>query len=454
MTKKTFISFSGSIDSDGTDLVNRQKLLNATASKYANIDEVIAWTREDILHTDFYKKNQEILDNPRGAGYWAWKPYIILETLKKSGKDDWVIYCDVGKPFRKGDDIRSGNNNIGNTFFTPVDVLLEYAKQNKGFTPGVWIPHYGLAHIWTKRDCFVGMDCDSSIYHNSPHVQAGYSAWSNSDASIAFLEEWLRWCQEPSIITDNKNIHGKPNLEHFRDHRHDQSILTNLCVKHDITLFGPKDRSLNGYRNFNLIIKHMMLSRSHQQEQQLFSRLFSGKNPELPSFLQEILALLFLTELTQKSPKPNILLHADLDVLTWQRALPDVSIDLFNEASQRQKQDKKYEGIFITKANPHQLNKRIFSELYSALEPGSLLLFGSYPGHKNDEPLIDGTFSQFIAWLHRYQRLPEGFGDISDQRPNALTSGSIVNPLISYFNNDTSCFATLVKPKMYLLDQA
>ena len=449
MAKKIFINFSGSIDNQDKHLVNRQKLLNITASRYANIDEVIAWTRDDILNSDFYKKNQTILDNPRGAGFWAWKPYIILETLKKSAKDDWVIYCDVGKPFRRGDKCRSGNNNIGNAFYTPVDAMIEYAHKHKGFTPGVWIPHYGLAYVWTKRDCFVGMDCDSSVYHNSPHVQAGYSAWSNSDASIAFLEEWLRWCQNPDIITDNENVLGKANLEHFRDHRHDQSILTNLCIKHHVKIFGPKERSLNGYRNFNLILRHMMLSQSHEQVLNTFNSLFSGQTARLPAFLRELLSLLFLTELTEK---PRILLQADLDVLAWQKALPTACIDLFTETAQLKKHNRKYDGIFITRANQQQLNKQVFGELYSALKPGGLLLFGSFPGNKNDAPDAVGTFSQLMAWLHKNQCLPKGCGDMADQRPNALTSGSIVNPLISYFNNGASCFATLVKPKMYLLD--
>ncbi len=446
MAKTFFINFSGSVGEEDTALINRQRLLNITAKKFANIDEIVAWTRNDIINTPFYQENRYILDNPRGAGYWAWKPYIILETLKKAAKNDWVIYCDVGKPFRRGNVEKFGHQDIGNTFYTPVDSIIEYASKHNGFTPGVWIPHYGLAHVWTKRDCFVGMDCDDSTYHNSPHVQAGYSAWSKSQESIAFLEEWLRWCQEPNIITDDKNIFGKPNLEAFRDHRHDQSILSNLVVKHKIALFGPKERSLNGYRNFNLILKHMMLKQSHAQNKQIFSSLFNSKPPHLPIFLKEILELLFLTETCSGT---KILLQSDLDALAWQKALPTARFDLFLSESSLGN-DNAYDAIFITQASSLTLNKRLFGKLYSSLKPGGLITIGSYLGSKKDAPNANGNFSELMAWLHHHQCLPEGCGDIQDQRPHALTSGSIVNPLISHFNNDSSCFATLIKPKMYL----
>lgn len=32
-------------------------------------------------------------------------------------------------------------------------------------------------------------------------------------------------------MTDDDNVCGKPNLAGFREHRHDQSILTNLAIR-------------------------------------------------------------------------------------------------------------------------------------------------------------------------------------------------------------------------------
>ena len=51
-----------------------------------------------------------------------------------------------------------------NTTFNPI---IEFADQYDGFTIGVWIPHYGSAKVWSKRDCFVGIGCDTTEYHNT-----------------------------------------------------------------------------------------------------------------------------------------------------------------------------------------------------------------------------------------------------------------------------------------------
>ena len=449
MSQRFFINFSGSIDGEDPSLSQRQKILNFTAKKYANIDKTIAWTRQDILDTKFYQNNKEILDSPRGAGYWAWKPYIILETLKKAEPDDWVIYCDVGKPFRRGNLKRHGNANIGNAMYTAVDALIEYAQRHNGFTPGIWIPHYGLAHVWTKRDCFVVMDCDDAKFHNSPHVQAGYSAWSKNDASITFLEEWLSWCCNPAAITDNENILGKPNSKEFRDHRHDQAILSNLVTKKGIQPFGPKKRSLNGYRNFNIIIRHMMLSGALKKFSQQFATLFNSA--ELPAFSKEFVELLFLCEISSKN-NIKLLLQVEHDILKWQRALPNTSIDLLQQDNLQSSSAKQFDGIFISRAQPHHLKPQVFANLYHSLKPGGFLFIGPYKGSKDDAPSTTGTFSEFIAWLHLHQRFPQNCGANENQRPHALTSGNIVNPLVTYLNNGKTCYTAMVKPKIYLPD--
>ena len=42
------------------------------------------------------EKNKEILSRKRGSGYWLWKPYLILKTLKeKLNYGDYLIYIDA-----------------------------------------------------------------------------------------------------------------------------------------------------------------------------------------------------------------------------------------------------------------------------------------------------------------------------------------------------------------------
>ncbi|MDN3017798.1 hypothetical protein PH210_16485 [Paenibacillus sp. BSR1-1] len=72
-----------------------QARLNASALKFG-IDQVFSYQEKDIIGTEFFKKNDEILNQPRGAGYWLWKPYIILDVLSKIKENDIVVYSDSG----------------------------------------------------------------------------------------------------------------------------------------------------------------------------------------------------------------------------------------------------------------------------------------------------------------------------------------------------------------------
>ena len=91
MSKTYFISVSGSVGEQNNDLIERQRRLADSANSNANVDEVISWTRTQLLNSDFYLQNKRILDQPRGAGFWSWKPYIILQTLLFKLSEKWMV---------------------------------------------------------------------------------------------------------------------------------------------------------------------------------------------------------------------------------------------------------------------------------------------------------------------------------------------------------------------------
>jgi len=82
------------------------------------------------------------------------------------------------------------------------------------------------------------MDCDESIYKESPQVQATFSIWKKNADSIDFVQKWLKYGQDRRIITDDENTCGLPNDPQFIRHRWDQSILTNLVIKEGLIPFS------------------------------------------------------------------------------------------------------------------------------------------------------------------------------------------------------------------------
>jgi hypothetical protein len=197
---------------------NAQQWLARSALEFGRIDFVCAFSPSNIQHTKFYTAHRDILDAPRGAGYWLWKPYLILEKLTAVADGDFVIYWDCGRW-------------SGYRFLRAVDPLLEWADTlGDGAMPGVSVPHYGLNAKWTKRDCFIYMDCDSERFWQHPQIQGTYSVWKKTRATTHFVATWLRYCCDPRIITDAPNTCGLDNLPGFVEHRHDQSVLTNLVI--------------------------------------------------------------------------------------------------------------------------------------------------------------------------------------------------------------------------------
>ncbi len=178
---------------------------------------------EDIKKTSFYEENKKILDQERGCGYWLWKPYIIQETLKKIDKDDIVFYIDCADIF----DEKS------------LRIINEEMKNNSHlFLLGGYFNKQ-----YTKRDAFFYMNCDEPVYWNSIQCEAGINCFKNNNESEDFLSEWLNFCKDERIITDKENTCGLPNFSEFIDHRHDQSILTNLIIKYKKNFFSQTIRN-------------------------------------------------------------------------------------------------------------------------------------------------------------------------------------------------------------------
>jgi len=195
-----------------------QRLLNLSARK--NGIKYISsysdkWLRNQSV---FWIENNLILNQKKGCGYWIWKPFIILDALNKMRENDKLIYLDSGTLIIK----------------SILPLINELSDNN------VVLFRNG-SHInssWTKRDCFVLMNCDSDRYYNASQVLAGYILCKKNETTIKFIQEWLNYCLNYNIVSDSENITAHENNEGFKAHRHDQSILSILAEKHSIKLYN------------------------------------------------------------------------------------------------------------------------------------------------------------------------------------------------------------------------
>ena len=199
---------------------HRQWVLGTSAMLHGIVDAVTHWTPSSLRGTDFPNLAPDIGLEERGSGFWAWKPYIILRKLNELPAGDMVFYCDIGRryPFK--------------ILNRPLDPFLEWmAQTGQDFIPGLEIGWRGPLSTWTKQDAFVLTGMDHPAARSAPTVQASFSLWRAGPASRAFVGEWTEWCADRRLISDDPSTCGKPEHADFHEHRHDQSLLSLLCLR-------------------------------------------------------------------------------------------------------------------------------------------------------------------------------------------------------------------------------
>ena len=198
-----------------------EKLKESAAGK---VDNVLLYKESDI-DTDFYVKNAAHFKDKRGFGYWIWKSYFINKILKTASDDDVFFYVDAGN-FINGDDIQS-----------IYDICAKDKKgvvlfDNRDGSPD--ITNWKNAQ-WTKSDCFNLMGLNTPEYVQGNQVNAGYIMFRKTDFSVKFFSLFADACANYNIISDAPNITNNFNTS-FRDHRHDQSILSLLAIHYKVTI--------------------------------------------------------------------------------------------------------------------------------------------------------------------------------------------------------------------------
>ena len=224
------------------DLFRTSQQVNSTTGKTVGLfDEIISYSPKDI-DSEFYAMNKTILSQKKGNGYWLWKPYFIKKTLEVLNDGDFLFYCDSGSYFLKP--------------ITPIiNISLETGQDVIPFELML------MEKAWTKRDTFVLMDCDNPDFTDSNQRLGGFSLWRKSKFAMNVASEYLRFSQDPRIITDLENQFGYENYPEFKQHRHDQSIFSLLTKKYELQAYrdpsqwGNKSRHVYPQSKYDQLIE-------------------------------------------------------------------------------------------------------------------------------------------------------------------------------------------------------
>ena len=201
---------------DNTHVSALQKLLKSVET-YGKQFQILVFDKNNI-DPEFKNKYSNILNLRRGGGYWLWKPYIINEILKKINNNDIIFYLDANYYFVEE------FTNIYENYMKNNELLVWGNKPNEC----EW-----YMKNWCKMDVIRKYNMYDEVFNkNKKDCWAGAIIVKKTDNTIKYIQEWLDRCCIYEDITDSPS--KLPNHSEFRDHRHDQSLLSTILYKYNI----------------------------------------------------------------------------------------------------------------------------------------------------------------------------------------------------------------------------
>ncbi len=208
-------------------LFNEKKLFNILSTTYPKLEKIFLSEKK----------------NP-GFAWFAWKPIVILETLKLIPLNTILLYADIGC------NLRSNDNLWNNTKTKAYNHKLITAYS---FGPG--FRKFGeFEYCWTKPEIFRDLEISVSD-QNSPQYQATWVMLLNNEVNYNLIQEWVSYC------TRNNFFYVKPktdsNYKHpgFIKNVYDQSVFSCLIKKNSLKPYvaDNKDMSIiEASRNLSL----------------------------------------------------------------------------------------------------------------------------------------------------------------------------------------------------------
>jgi hypothetical protein len=197
------------------------KRLAKQAVETKMFDSALAFDERELAarYPEFWNENEHFMkQNPKGFGFWIWKPYIILQTIKNLEPGWGVAYLDAGC-------ILNPNSNS----LARLETYKEHA-----LTHSVWATELKSKDqddfsnsAWCKSDALTYLEANETISRMN-QVQGGICMFSNDEKALKLLESW-----HAASIADghhylDDSVSKTKNAANFIEHRHDQALFSVL----------------------------------------------------------------------------------------------------------------------------------------------------------------------------------------------------------------------------------
>ena len=216
-----FLSFASS------NLAPTLKRIGKEAEESRFFDKIYLYD-EHKLDKKFRKAHKQYFrENPRGYGYWIWKPYLILKTMKEMMADgDILVFLDAGC------EIHAEGKKRWQEYIEYLDKADCILFDHENF----------FVRQLTKMDLLAhfGVDADEEVL-NRRQFMGGVQIIKKTAFTVPFYEKWLACCEQHKTTLLNDAPSLRTERPDFIGNRHDQAILTLLCLQEDTALKHSND---------------------------------------------------------------------------------------------------------------------------------------------------------------------------------------------------------------------
>ena len=210
----------GSLGSSKNEMACCEKLCSQ-AQSFDYFTHIHGFTEKDLQEdTSFWETHGPFVENnPRGYGFWLWKPYLIQRTLQEMNENDVLVYCDAGCTL----------NLRGITRFHEYMSMLE---QNSFGMLAFQLHDNCKEMYYSKKKTWEILGEHVHHYSQSVQIMATVVCMKKTAYTQLLVNDWYTYGSQYEYINDERSL--EESIE-FKDHRHDQSIFSLVTKQYQET---------------------------------------------------------------------------------------------------------------------------------------------------------------------------------------------------------------------------
>lgn len=190
----------------GQEIFLSNQITLAKSALNKGIQQIYMYGKQNI-DPEFYATNKKTLEYSKGAGYWLWKPYFVLQTMQKLPDDAIIIYADSGVIFSS----------------PPAKNLIPLLADSDIIVPVYGKPVPLLAHVKKEAQKILDIENDPVI-RDAQAIWASYFVLRNNEYTRGIVKKWLLMCEQHDVLTDFP-MDSTIQDAIYETHLHDQALL-------------------------------------------------------------------------------------------------------------------------------------------------------------------------------------------------------------------------------------